>query len=217
MNIQAKWAAVVVDWDGTMARSQKVYYGSIVKAFEAAGIVSPPFRTFCHEVARMGVPQFYEHYHLFDHINERDVIRIRNEHVEEHWGEIVLRHDAHKLFTACAHTRVPLIVMSSNEARVIEQKLAEYGASSCVKKIITTDNKGTALAELAVEKKSSPKSLLFVDDSSRDLRMAKQVGTAVAGFTKGYGSTRDIREAGPHFFVQSLRGVAKLVMNHREQ
>jgi phosphoglycolate phosphatase-like HAD superfamily hydrolase len=162
----------------------------------------------------MGVSKFYEHYHLFEHITERAAARIHDEYVEAHWDKIVLRPDANKLFTACAHTRVPLIVMSSNQARVIERKLAECGASSCVRKIISTDDKETALAELAAEKKSSPESLLFVDDSSRDLAMAKRVGAAVAGFTKGYGSTRDIREVEPHFLVQSLKGVAKLVKNH---
>ena len=214
MDIQAKWTAAVVDWDGTMVRSQTVYYGSFCEAMKAAALPPPPFRTFCHEVARMGILGLYAHYAILDRLSGNEIARIRDRYVEAHWSEIVPRPKLSELFRACAYTRTPLIVMSGNEARVIERKLADWNMSSSVRKIIATDDKRTSLSELIAAKGETPSSFLFVDDTSRDLTMAKQKGVTVAGFTKGYGSVREIRETGPHFLVDSLRGVAKLVKNH---
>jgi phosphoglycolate phosphatase-like HAD superfamily hydrolase len=217
VNVQTKLTAVVVDWDGTTVKSKKVYHGSMCKVFEVVGLAPPTLQTFSHEVARMGVMGFYRHYGILEHLALERITRIRDEYVDSHWHEITLRPDALELFTACAHTRVPLIVMSSNEAWVIEQKLADCRLSSCVRKIIATDDKETSLLELIAALKALPKSLLFVDDSGRDIRLAKRAGVSVAGFMGGYGSASDIREAKPDFFVDSLRGVAKLVTNHRDK
>lgn len=211
------WKAAIMDWDGTTVRSQRVYYGSFCEALRAAEISLPPFRTFCHEVARMGIIGLYGHYGLLERLPLHTIERIRDAYVETHWGEITPRPKLAELFRACALTGTPFVVMSNNEARVIERKLADWGMSSCVRHIIATDNKRESLSEFIAAHGGEPASFLFVDDTSRDLAMAKQKGATVAGFTKGYGNVREIREIAPHFLVDSLRKVAKLVMNHRER
>lgn len=203
-----------MDWDGTTVVSQPVYYGSLCAAMRAAKLSPPPFRTFCHEVARMGIIKLYQHYGLLERLPLREIERIRDAYVETHWHKITPRPKLTELFRACASTRTPFIVMSNNEARVIERKLADWGMSSCVRRIIATDDKSASLSEFIATHRAEPSSLLFVDDTSRDLAMAKRKGVTVAGFTRGYGNAREIRAVEPHFLVDSLRKVAALVRNH---
>ncbi|WP_126447754.1 HAD-IIIA family hydrolase [Sulfuricystis multivorans] len=218
--MQQRFELIVFDWDGTLMDSAALIVASVQAAARDLGLAPPPIERARHiiglglnEALRHALPDLPEaHYPEL-------VARYRHHYLSRD-HELTLFPGAADFVQDLAERGYRLAVATGKSRLGLDRALAQTGldgffhATRCADECHSKPHP-QMLLELMEEFAVEPAQTLMIGDTTHDLMMAANAGTAAVAVTYGAHARADLEDAGPLYCADSIAALAKWLADAR--
>ena len=208
--------AVLFDFDGTVADTGKGIFAGIRYALDSLGL--PPLE---ESVLRrfIGPPiweSFREHCGLNEDAVVQAVTKYREYYNAQGFAEMELYDGMEELLRTLSQGGVQTGVASSKPQHLVEKVAAHLGLccdvlSGSVRDFAEDPKSAIIRRALVVLRIPADSRVLMVGDRRFDIQGAKEAGVQSAGALYGYGSRRELEEAGADYLIAAPMDLLSLV------
>ena len=205
-----RYDLIVFDWDGTLFDSTAL----IVRCIQAACVdigVAPPDDGEAAYVIGLGLHEALQHaVPGLDPVRYPDLGRRYRHHYLARQHELVLFPGTLEMLHALKERNHWLSVATGKSRRGLDQALAQSQLAGLFDATRTADETAgkphpLMLQELMAELGADPQRTLMIGDTTHDLQLAVNAGTARVGVAYGAHEPQALREHGPLFVAHSTR------------
>ena len=213
---------VAFDWNGTLFADAQAVCDACNHFIKAVG-GKPINLAIYREKFVVPVIDFYESIGLPRAKvlkNSKKNAEIFHKYYELRASTIRSRANSKLLLHWLSELNISSVIFSNHIVKGIEEQIERLSIAKYIDKVIANSqldealkgrNKQGKLAEYIRTKKLNPNEVLIIGDSSEEVEIAKNIGSASIAITHGHYSTPRIKASKPDYLINDLKEVIKII------
>lgn len=202
---------IIFDYDGTLADTLDAYYEAGMKFQQEHNIALFTTKEELCALIDEGIQHF---------ITTNKIRLLRSPlllfRIKKHMRTINLEHV--KLYPGVKQMltslTLPKYIVTSNLAGPVRRQLISTNTESSFKAILGSDyhtSKVRKIKEICAREQCSPEHIMFVSDTSSDIREAKKAGATTIAVRYGYGNDAHLTKAQPDFNAETTKDIVRII------